>query len=330
MTHRHDASYKLLFAHPDFVRDLLTGFTPDTWLHALDFSTLERYPVNYVTDELERRDTDIVWRLKVGGEWAYLYLLIDHQSRVDKYMALRLMTYVALLYQNLIKGEQTLPDGRLPPVLPIVLYNGPHRWTAPLDIAEIIPVMPDDLCQYQPKFRYLIIDKNAHFASMEDPVKNLVAAIFRLESPKDPDDVQNFLRHLNGWLDDRSEIRRTLAKWLRATLMQNPEYRIVLPEMNDLEELSVMLSDQLAKWAKAYKAEGLLQGIEQGIEQGYVKGMQRGEVRALERQLVKRFGMLPTEISERIAAASPETLDAWLLQVLDATSLDDIFEPTKH
>jgi hypothetical protein len=182
------------------------------------------------------------------------------------------------------------------------------------------------------------VDKNAHLASIEGPIKNLVAAIFRLESPKDQDDVQNFMRHLNVWLDDRPEIRRTIAKWLRATLMQNPEYRIVLPEINDLEELRVMLSEQLAKWAKEYKAEGLSQGIaqgfsqgiEQGIEQGYVKGMQRGEVRALERLLVKRFGPLPAGMRERIAAASTDMLDAWLLQVLDATCLDDIFEPTKH
>jgi hypothetical protein len=45
-------------------------------------------------------------------------------------MALRMMVYVGLLYQDLIKRGEALADGRLPPVLPIVLYNGSPSWTA--------------------------------------------------------------------------------------------------------------------------------------------------------------------------------------------------------
>jgi hypothetical protein len=55
---------------------------------------------------------------QVGGEWVYLYLLIEFQSRVDKYMALRMMVYVGLLYQDLIKRGEVLADGRLPPSCP--------------------------------------------------------------------------------------------------------------------------------------------------------------------------------------------------------------------
>ncbi len=58
------------------------------------------------------------------------YLLIEFQSSVDKYMALRMMVYQGLLYQDLIRQGAVLSEGRLPPVLPIVLYNGSQRWTA--------------------------------------------------------------------------------------------------------------------------------------------------------------------------------------------------------
>ena len=61
----HDASYKLLFSAPELVRDLVLGFIPDEWLHSLDYSTLEKMPGSYVTDDMRHRADDVVWRVKV-------------------------------------------------------------------------------------------------------------------------------------------------------------------------------------------------------------------------------------------------------------------------
>ena len=108
MATEHDSGYKFLFSTPELVRDLILGFVPDEWLHSLDYRTLEIVPGSYVTEDLSKRSDDIVWRVKVGGEWVYLYLLIEFQSGVDKYMALRMMVYVGLLYQALIKQGQLL------------------------------------------------------------------------------------------------------------------------------------------------------------------------------------------------------------------------------
>lgn len=124
----HDSGYKLLFSDPLMVRDLVQGFIHDPWLHRLDFSTLEPVKGHYVSEDLRDRADDVVWRVRSGEDWLYLYLLIEFQSRVDRFMALRMMVYVGLLYQDLIRNKQLEPSGLLPPVLPIVLYNGERRW----------------------------------------------------------------------------------------------------------------------------------------------------------------------------------------------------------
>ncbi|OOC10173.1 hypothetical protein B1A74_07100 [Thioalkalivibrio halophilus] len=67
MADHHDNSYKLLFSHPEMVRDLLTGFVREDWVRELDFSTLEKVNGSYVTDELRDREDDIVWRVRWGG-----------------------------------------------------------------------------------------------------------------------------------------------------------------------------------------------------------------------------------------------------------------------
>ncbi|MCP4675604.1 MAG: Rpn family recombination-promoting nuclease/putative transposase, partial [Deltaproteobacteria bacterium] len=131
-----DHSYKLLFSHPEMVRDLLRGFVLEEWVNDLDFSTLERVNGSYVSDDLRDREDDVVWRVRFGAKWLYVYLLLEFQSTVDRFMALRIMTYVGLLYQDLVRAKQLTEGGLLPPVLPVVLYNGERRWNAAVDMGR--------------------------------------------------------------------------------------------------------------------------------------------------------------------------------------------------
>jgi len=312
MANAHDTGYKLLFSTPELVRDLILGFVPDEWLQGLDYGTLERVPGSYVSEDFSNRADDVVWRVRVGGEWVYLYLLIEFQSRVDKYMALRMMVYGGLLYQDLIKRGEVLADGRLPPVLPIVLYNGSQRWSAVTDVFDLIPAVPGLVEQFKPRLRYLLIDENAYSDGELASLKNLVAAVFRIEHPASPEAIGVLLSLLDEWLADRPDLRRMFALWIRATLMRKAEYRIVLPQIDDLQELNVMLAERLEEWAHAYKAEGKTEG----------------EALALQKLLKKRFGVVPSDVLAKISAAPLGQIDTWLDQVLDARSLDDLFGPT--
>ncbi len=71
MSTDHDSSYKFLFSTPELVRDLILGFVPDDWLNSLDYTTLEKVPGSYVSEDFRHRADDIVWRVKVGSDWVY-------------------------------------------------------------------------------------------------------------------------------------------------------------------------------------------------------------------------------------------------------------------
>jgi hypothetical protein len=326
MANDHDSSYKFLFSTPELVRDLIIGFIPDEWLHSLDYATLEKIPGSYISEDLRSRADDVVWRVKVGGEWVYLYLLIEFQSSVDKYMALRMMVYVGLLYQDLIKRGEVLDDGRLPPILPIVLYNGGTRWTSATDIFELIPPVPGLVEQFKPRLKYLLIDENNYTDHELASAKNLVAAVFRIEHPDSPQRIGELISLLGVWLNDRPDLRRMFAIWIRATLMRKPEYRIVLPQLDDLQELKVMLADRLEEWALDYKA----QGVQQGRQEGRQEGEKKGEALALQRLLTKRFGPISHDMTARIADASMEQIEAWFDLAIDAVQIDDVFGAASH
>jgi predicted transposase/invertase (TIGR01784 family) len=110
----HDSGYKQLFSHPEMVRDLLRDWVPGEWTAELDYSTLERINSSYVAENQKQRHDDMVWRVRHRGQWLWIYLLLEFQSEPDPWMALRLLVYVGLLSQDLVKrGELSELD--LPP-----------------------------------------------------------------------------------------------------------------------------------------------------------------------------------------------------------------------
>jgi len=319
----HDSSYKFLFSTPELVRDLIFGFIPDEWLHSLDYSTLEKVPGHYVSEDFRQREDDIVWRVKVGDDWVYLYILLEFQSRIDKYMALRMMVYTGLLYQDLIKRGDVLKDGRLPPILPIVLYNGSKRWAAATDIAELIAAVPGLVEQFKPKLKYLLIDEGAYTEHELGSLKNLVAAVFQIEQVSSPERIPELIGLLIDWLGDRPDLKRMFALWIRATLKRKTKYRIVLPEIDDLQELNIMLAERLEQWAHDYKAEGLQEGLAKGLE----KGLAKGEMLALQKLLARRFGVIPAEMTARISSATLADIERWFDRAIDAPTVNDVFSP---
>ena len=73
------------------------------------------------------------------------------------------------------------------------------------------------------------------------------------------------------------------------------------------------------------RAEGLAEGLERGMERGMRRGRVDGERAVLERQLRRRFGALSPEVEERMGEASAADIATWLDKVLDADTLDDVF-----
>ena len=63
-----------------------------------------------------------------------------------------------------------------------------------------------------------------------------------------------------------------------------------------------------------------------GIEKGLLQGRQEGEATLLQSLLARRFGTLPDAVHARLAGATVEQLESWALKILDAKSLDEVFD----
>ena len=259
-----DPNYKRIFSFPRMVEDLLRGFLPGRWLDELDFSTLQKLPAEYVSDELLKRHGDCVWRLRRRGEWLYLLVLLEFQSTDEPRMALRILTYTCLLYQELVRNDALDAGGRLPPVLPVVLYNGEARWRAALEVGELIAPVGPWLEPYQPSQRYVVVDER-HVGAEDLPASNLMRAVLGLEQSRTPKDVMGVAGLLAQWLRDPRDdgLKRAFTDWVWRLVGQFEPGDAELPAVRTLEGVRMTLEERLAEWPKQW----LQQGREEVVEQ---------------------------------------------------------------
>jgi predicted transposase/invertase (TIGR01784 family) len=298
----HDHSYKLLFSHPEMVRDLLCSFVLEDWVSQIDFSTLERMGDSYVSDTLRERHDDLVWRVRFRDEWLYVYLLLEFQSTVDKYMAARIMEYTAMLYRDIIRRDPLTKSGKLPPVLPIVLYNGDARWNAACEMSELIEDVPGGLEKYRPRMQYLLIDEGSYTEETLRPLKNVVSSLFQLESSTSPENIRSLVKDVFHWLKEpeQAHLRRSFTVFLgRVYFNDRPEMMEMFASAKREEEVDAMLATRLEEWKKGVYDRGVQEGIEKGIEKGRL---------AIARQMLKE-GVDETLIA-RTCGISSEQIDA--------------------
>jgi flagellar biosynthesis/type III secretory pathway protein FliH len=111
-----------------------------------------------------------------------------------------------------------------------------------------------------------------------------------------------------------------------------------LHEIHDLVEMRTMVASLSDEWKAEARRVGLQEGREEGHAQGRAaghaqghaegrqRGLQEGELTLLLRLLRKRFGELPESAHARLEQASMEQLEHWAEQLLQADSLEALFD----
>lgn len=317
----HDPAYKQFFSNPEMVESLLRDFVSVDFIADLDFSTLERCSGSYVTDDLRERHDDIVWR--VGwkkGSWCYVALLLEFQSTPDHWMALRTLSYTTLLLLDLVKTGKVRENEGLPPVFPIVIYNGGKAWKAPQEVAALFAPMPEGLKYYRPQHRHFLLDESRVSGEELDKSKGLAAQLLRLERAQEPEQVRQIVRELIARLHgpEYLSLRRAFTVWLGRVVLKRSGITEEIPEFQDLREVDAMLEERAAQWKNEY--------ITLGRKEGEAKGLGRGVQLLLE----ARFGALPASVTTYISSSSDSnTLQKMMLSAYHAESLQSFIELIK-
>jgi flagellar biosynthesis/type III secretory pathway protein FliH len=175
--------------------------------------------------------------------------------------------------------------------------------------------VPGGLERYRPQLQYCLLDEGRIVEMEAEPLRNLAAALFRLEKSRGPEEIEKVLTALIEWLrvPELKELRRSFTLWLKQVLLPARVPGAQIPQMADLEEVKSMLAERVKEWTQEWKQEGFEEGLEDSL----------GRARAaLVQGLERRFGPLPESSRQKVESLdSIETIIELSSSIATAPSL---------
>lgn len=93
----------------------------------LEVQDIEKYNSSFINKVFQNREADIVYKIKDRS----IFILIEHQTKVDYLMPYRILEYEVAIMQSAIDLDKIKnKESKIPLVISIVLYTGNKKWNA--------------------------------------------------------------------------------------------------------------------------------------------------------------------------------------------------------
>lgn len=129
----HDKFFKKTFGDVDVAKDFLSNYLPPSIMDIIDIDTLEPQKDSHIDKELKESFTDLLFRATISNREGYLYLLFEHKSYPSRDIALQLLKYIVKIWD--VKFKEI---GRVPIIIPLVIYHGKEGWNISHSLSDMI------------------------------------------------------------------------------------------------------------------------------------------------------------------------------------------------
>lgn len=277
---KSDALFKLALEDTIIAKEFLEEYLPQDLQTILNLETVKVEKESYVEPNLRRQLSDLVYSVRTkSDEEAFVYVLLEHQSKVDHLIALRLWKYMLLLCERHSK-KQT----KLPLIAPIVVYNGKERYTAVRDLWQLFsdPAKAKELMTSE----YKLIDLQAMPQDEITRKKQLGMFEFFLKHIHQRDMIklwEEFFQSFGGNMVINCEsgfiyIKRLLC-YTEPKVLEEEKQKLANLIIDNLAEEG---EDIMRSMADAYIEEGYYKGVAEGIEKGIEKGIELTAIKMLQ------------------------------------------------
>ncbi len=319
MPNPHDKLFRSVFGDPVHAAAHFLAFLPQEVAEQLDLSSLVARPGSFVDENLQERQTDLLFTttFRHGDGSAFLYILFEHQSSVDPLMPLRMLRYMVRIWERFL--EEDTSRRKLPPVLPMVLHHSELGWRAPVSLDELL-LMPPAACtvlsSYVPHFRFLLTDLSAvpDERLWRGTFEAVVCLLFKyIRSDELPERLVAWTELLRAVaLDSRTGLRalHRLVEYVLQTAGIGVE---ILQEAT--RQIHPIMPALIETTADKLRAEG------------QALGQTTARAELVLRILDARQVRLPDELRATILACRDRTrLDRWFDRALEAEVAADLFD----
>jgi hypothetical protein len=335
---------RYVFSHPERAAAELRAILPPRIVEQVDWTTLHCEPVSVVDEELRETENDFLFSARLhSGQPALMYILLEHQSKVERFMALRMFRYVGRVLDRWHKKHPRRE--LLPAVFSQVLFHGPGgRWTAPQRLEDLfeLPQTAEEREQWLkllPRFEYLLDDLTAEreealLARMGPPLAKLAFVILPYGR------TEGLEERLRRWERlfvevaaerDGVEAVRAVVRYLLAVGSKGGRQalrgviRSALGSRREEELMTTMAEEWIAEGKAEGRTEGRAEGRAEGKAEGRAEGEAKGRAEAILQILKLRGVPISASFCQHILGCTDiKTLEMWLHRALSATSPSDV------
>jgi Putative transposase, YhgA-like len=315
----HDGLFTMIAGELTSGMALIMERLPPALAAAIVPGSLERDSTSFVGPALRRRYADVLFRLRVrteeGEREAFVYVLLEHKSAPDGRTALQLLVYKTLIWERWLDDGNGMP---LPPVMAIVVHQGPPAWTHGTTFGKLFEPVPVAAAPTVPDYTFVLFDlfrEPDEALSRQDRLRTGLMVMKYARRPDLADHLADVFRGV-----------------VRLTKVEIEEVLTYL-ERSPVRVAPATIIDALARVVRDGEedAMGVLEileerGLAKGLERGRAEGKAEGKAEALRVLLRRRFGPLTVSAEKRLAAASSEQVGRWLDQIFDAADVEDVLK----
>lgn len=187
----HDAYFKFVFQDLARAQYFFKTFLPPKLCALLDLDTLAPTKESFVTDDLTRHYSDLVFTCRTCENASMrICLLLEHKSSPSRFERLQLLQYMLNIW-NSQSGTQSILDG----IIPVVFYHGPLKWS-PQPFASDFGKVDLNYLPYLPEFQYHFINllemDESRFIAQFNSVHAALSLLRNIWSEQDV--LQQFIR----------------------------------------------------------------------------------------------------------------------------------------
>ncbi len=293
----HDLYFKNSLSEPGVAADFVAHYLPGEVAAALDLDTLALSDGSFVDERLRDQHSDLLFSagLREGGGEALVYLLFEHKSRVQRAASMQLLRYCLAVWERDLRAEPKLP---LRTIIPVLVYHGRARWTAPTEIGELFGG-PQALRRYRPQFGFALLDLGSLAEADVAGGALLRVALLMLRAIFRPD-LGTLLPRIAAIL--RPVADRALARrWLMGLLSYSAAVgdRLTTAQLTQAAQAAEpvrganVMPTLAEQWLAQGRVEGRRAGLGEGRSAGYSEGVAQARaalLEAIEAVLDLRFG----------------------------------------
>lgn len=150
---------------------------------------LELYNKEYITTKFEKMESDIVYKIAEKNT----YMIIEHQSIVDRSMPYRIFQYTAELLREVIEKYKVKNINYLQPrIIAIVLYTGNRKWN--IQNIDDLQAPLEGYKKIKPPYILVDINKFSKRELLEDDL--MITKAMLIEKEKSVEGILNSLEQI--------------------------------------------------------------------------------------------------------------------------------------